>query len=168
MTSQDHVLTLHRTISRGSTFIRPTRLHIFASNFQKLLHSTTDRNNSVGPDILSPSTEQEKMTTFHLFPQLPPEIRIKIWRYCDSTTNHLSSFKPQIKRRRFSAILHSCHETRTEFLASSKKHNTDKQDMATANRKYRFCKPFKNQRGLFVDFESDTIAIELLPSGELP
>ncbi|CAG8957760.1 hypothetical protein HYFRA_00000098 [Hymenoscyphus fraxineus] len=81
-----------------------------------------DNPNSPSMPSISASLSPPKLTEFHLFPNLPPELRIRIWSFCTppaaviavSNDNRWAEYT----RRRIPvpAVLHACKDSRQEFL----------------------------------------------------
>ncbi|PQE26225.1 hypothetical protein CJF30_00000958 [Rutstroemia sp. NJR-2017a BBW] len=70
--------------------------------------------------INTPTTASKRLTSFHLFPTLLPELRILIWRYACTSRVVEVRYDPALDRCHSSsqppAILHANHESRIEAL----------------------------------------------------
>ncbi|KAH8792136.1 hypothetical protein F5882DRAFT_460140 [Hyaloscypha sp. PMI_1271] len=99
-------------------------------------------------------------TYFHLFPKLPPELRLKIWRLnspepCVITQlEPLNGYKPLhtiMASRPTPAVLHSCQESRNEFICGNN-------DPINANRpRYRPFFEDGSGKKVFFSFEVDAL-----------
>lgn len=113
-------------------------------------------------------TIREPLSTFDLFPRLPTEIRLKVWRCHEPLPATLSLDGSQnAERRAFTDILHSRHEAREEFVADPTIMHHHSGHMSTSSKTcYIFCKRFLGQPGFFIDFSCDIIEISFRWAGQ--
>jgi len=112
-------------------------LHVLAPN--ELSHGDSSKNERMINDLnkltltsSSPATASSPLTEFHLFPQLPGELRLKIWKLAlstprvvdiDCTKQSVEGERRWVERFYSStpqpALLHACQESRFEALSTN-------------------------------------------------
>jgi hypothetical protein len=106
----------------------------------------------------------DKKTKFTLFPRLPLEIRLNIWRYLEPAPILIKLRMNEVGSYRYvrpvPALLQICRETRTEYTT----HVNDSKNHIT----YTFCEELRawpqTQNSIWVSLEHDIIMINpILP-----
>ncbi|KAH6682644.1 hypothetical protein B0J14DRAFT_673019 [Halenospora varia] len=149
--------------------LRPRSLSLRESKSQKpkakptaSKKSPTVNYDSHMEDTITAKTKSEDGPNFTLFPELPLELRLKIWGYAAPEPQLIVQRRSEKNNSRFTyrrkvpAILHACRESRLEYLDTGKQ-----EDQASADRRrqshplYKLCFQSDRVRSSPVYFSND-------------
>lgn len=111
-------------------------------------------------------SNEAPISTFHLFPDLPSEIRLKIWHFAAPPATVVTILHvPSYKQVPYPALLAVCRETRSEFLDSGETSN--KKIPGLYSSRYTACR-IGEMPGFFFRLDIDILSVPFLCRGPKP